>query len=43
MINAINEYSVSNQKVNKNDSTDYSPVLQKTIDIDINDYPLSTY
>ena len=48
MINAINEYSASNQKVN-NDSTDYS----RSFAIDycnhllithyINYYPLSTY
>ena len=29
MINAINEYSVSNQKVNNNDSTDYSLSIAK--------------
>ena len=29
MINAINEHSVSNQKVNNNESTDYSPSIAK--------------
>lgn len=28
MINAINEYSESNQQVNNNDSTDYSSVAK---------------